>query len=70
MIAIYNHCIDEGLVNSIIHLCLLLSENGYYEESSDEFQALLNSNFLISYIERTEQKIELIKLEYAGKKLN
>ena len=69
MTLISNNCADEELIDLVNTLALLLSQNGYYEEHSAELQSLLDSNFLIHFIERTEQKIEIIKLEHAGKKM-
>lgn len=68
MTLISNNCVNEELIESINFLAFLLTQNGYYEESSAELQALLDSNYLINFIERTEQIIEIIKLEHAGKK--
>lgn len=47
-------------------ICLFLSEKEYYEENSQQLNYLMESNFLISFIERKEQEIHFIKIESSG----
>ena len=68
LILIYEISSDENSIDSTLNIILFLSDKGYYEENSAELIVLLDSNFLILFIERTEQSIKIIKMEHTGKK--
>jgi hypothetical protein len=69
LILIYEISRDENSIDSILNIILFLSDKGYYEENSAELIVLLDSNFLVSFIERTEQDIKIIKMEHNGKNI-